>query len=428
MTNNFKKYIPLYLFLLLVGLPSYAGESIDDFLKKLPLKNIRVMEKESFYNNIYEVLFEQPIDHRDTTKGYFSQRLYISHVDASKPVVLVTEGYNAGHYYTSEPASLMQCNQIIAEHRYFGESVPDSIQWEFLTTWQSASDHHQIINAFKKFYTGKWITTGISKGGQTVMFHSYYYPEDVSLRIPYVAPLNNCVEDERIYHFLDHVGSRKCRKKIREFQEMALREQDTLLPVFKSFSKRKNYTYDIVGGFEKAYEYSVLEYSFAFWQWGYCDCIDIPDENSSPSGIISHMNMVAGFDYFADQFIQQYQPFFYQAYTEMGYYGYDLEEFAPLLRHVTDGRFNFTLPSDIPVTFNDSILIKVEGYIRKEANNFIFIYGEYDTWSATAVRLSNKTNSKIFYKNKGSHRTRISNMPENQQKKVIETINDFLES
>ena len=96
--------------------------------------------------------------------------------------------------------------------------------------------------------------------------------------------------------------------------------------------------------YEKAYEYCVLEYSFAFWQWGYVPASKIPGRSVSSHGIVEHMNRVAGFDYFSDKSILKQRPFFYQALTQMGYYGYDLQEFEKYIQHVDNPCFTFTLP------------------------------------------------------------------------------------
>ncbi len=403
-----------------------AAETIEEFIKELPISNVKILERESFYGSIYEIMFEQAIDHNNPALGSFSQRLYISHVDKTLPVVLSTEGYSANYYYTTELAISLECNQIIAEHRYFGKSVPKDVDYTYLTTWQAAADHHHIIEKFKEFYEDKWITTGISKGGQTVMYHSFYFPDDVDARVPYVAPLNNSTEDLRIYSFLDKVGPWRCRNKIKKFQKNILRNQDQIIPVFKEFSDKKGYTYEIVGGVEKAFEYCVLEYPFAYWQWAYASCSDIPTANCDPMKIVQHMNSVAGFDYFADEFVLEYRPFFYQALTEMGYYGYELSEFENFLRYVDEPGFEFTMPEGIPVVFDQSSLTGLNEYISDKAEDFIFIYGEWDTWSATAVELSGKTNSKVFYNKKGSHRTRIRHMTFDQQEEIYALLDSFL--
>ena len=212
---------------------------LDEFLERIEVTEIRVLQSESIYDSILEVMIEQPIDHHNPDGEKFTQRLYISHIDASRPVVLVTEGYDAKYYYTTEIAAELSCNQIMVEHRYFGRSQPDDPNWQYLNTWQAASDHHRIVTMFKELYPEKWISTGISKGGQTVMYHSYYYPEDVDVRVPYVAPLNFAVEDERIYTFLDHVSSPKERRKVRRFQKMALKYPGSLPTCFQRIFQMK---------------------------------------------------------------------------------------------------------------------------------------------------------------------------------------------
>ncbi len=417
----------IFTLTLLLSIPAiFAAETIEEFFEELPVSNIRVLEKESFYGSIYEVMFEQPIDHNDPDKGTFSQRLYVSHYDKNSPVVLSTEGYDAGFYYTTELAISLKCNQIIAEHRYFGKSDIEGTNYKYLTTWQSASDHHRIIEKFKEFYTNKWITTGISKGGQSVIYHSFYYPDDVDARVSYVAPLNFSTEDPRIYNFLDHVGSGRCRRKIERFQKEVLKYQEDYIQAFKELSDKKGYTYEMVGGVETAFEYCVLEYPFAFWQWGYADCSDIPSKDTKPEKAILHMNAVAGFDYFADEFILAFQPHYYQALTEIGYYGYEIDRFKNVLQHVDESGFEFTLPEDMEVSFDPDLSIEVSNYLENEAEDFIFIYGEWDTWSATAVDLEGNTRSKVFYSEHGSHRTRIRHMDFEQQDEIYSLLDSFL--
>jgi len=424
---HMKKFFLLWVLLTCVLLTSGASIKLDEFLSSAKVKEVRMLENESIFDRILEVMIEQPLDHRNPDGETFSQRLYISHVDPSKPVVFVTAGYDANYYYTSEITAHLRCNQVMVEHRYFGRSHPDSLYWQYLDTWQAASDHHSIVSMFKELYPGKWISTGISKGGQSVMYHSFYYPEDVDVRIPYVAPLNFAVEDDRIYTFLDQVSSPRDRRKVKRFQKMALKFQHLYLTAFKDFSTQKGYTYKFAGGLNKAYEYCVLEYSFAFWQWGYVPVNKIPGRFARPREVIEHMNRVAGFDYFDDEFILKNQPFFYQALTEMGYYGYDLDEFRNYLQHVDNPIFTFTVPDDVEIHYNAELSQHVQQYLEQEANNFIYIYGEYDTWSATAVTSTGITNSKIFMKEAGSHRTRINNLPASQREEVYQTLYQFLQ-
>ena len=399
---------------------------LGEFLKSIDASDLRLLESESIYDSIIEVMITQPLDHANPQAGSFQQRLYISHLDPSRPVVFVTEGYDARYYYTSEIAARLKCNQVMVEHRYFGRSVPDSLDWRYLDTWQAASDHHRIVQIFKELYPGSWISTGISKGGQTVIYHSYFYPDDVQVRVPYVAPLNFGVEDTRVYDFLDRVGKPSERRKVYRFQKMVLKNQERYIPAFREFAGEKGYSFEIAGGIEKAFEYCVLEYSFAFWQWGYVSTSKIPGRLARPREVVEHMNRVAGFDYFSDEFINGHKPFFYQALTEMGYYGYDLDEFGRYLRHVDEPDFTFTMPDGLEAVFDPSLSERVNRYLEEEGDHFVYIYGEQDTWSATAVASAGTTNSRIYFKEGGSHRTRINNMPESQKEEVYKTILQFL--
>ena len=86
------------------------------------------------------------------------------------------------------------------------------------------------------------------------------------MSVPYVAPVNREVEDQRLYSFLESVGSDACRKDIRSFQERILSAREEVLPLltFYSLGAKVDYSYHT---FEEAFEYTVMEYPFSFWQY-----------------------------------------------------------------------------------------------------------------------------------------------------------------
>ncbi|RLE01078.1 MAG: hypothetical protein DRJ13_07500, partial [Bacteroidetes bacterium] len=95
-----------------------AAVSLEDFLNRKEVKVVRTLQNESTFEGIMELMIEQPIDHRNPDGETFAQRVYISHVDPEQPVVLITEGYDAKYYYTSEITAQLRCNQLMVEHRY----------------------------------------------------------------------------------------------------------------------------------------------------------------------------------------------------------------------------------------------------------------------------------------------------------------------
>lgn len=156
----------------------------------------------------YMLRIKQPLDHKDKSKGEFHQRVILTHQGYQQPTLMQTQGYEL-YKGKNELEAALKANHLNIEHRYFGESVPDSIQWKYLTLEQVTADLHKINQLFKPMYKNKWISTGISKGGQTTIFYRFFYPDDVDVSVPYVAPFNEGLEDRRIYTFLDTV--RHCR-------------------------------------------------------------------------------------------------------------------------------------------------------------------------------------------------------------------------
>ena len=402
--------------------------TLEERLATLDIERIdTLLPDTSVFSEAYEIHLMQAVDHNNPDGDQFPQKIYLSFVGVDKPVVLVTEGYSANSNYTTELARYLNCNQIIVEHRFFGESVPDDLNWKYMNTYQAASDHHRIIELFSEVFKSKWITTGISKGGQTVMFHSYYYPDDADIRVPYVAPLNFGPEDPRIYDFLDTVGSEYCRDRVFEVQKLILKNRDIYYPMMLDEAGKMGYTFNRIGGPEVAFEYTVLEYDFAYWQWGRTPCEDIILEGD-PENIYSQFFRISGLDYFSDTGIREYEPFFYQAMTEIGYYGYDFEKFGDLLQYAVDGEepeFTFSAPEGVELEYDYDLMKKVDEYVR-DADNFMYIYGMQDTWSATSVRLGDNTNSVKILKRDGDHTTRIRNLPAEQQEMALSTLKRWL--
>jgi hypothetical protein len=381
---------------------------------------------DSEYVQAFKIFIEQPVDHNNPDGEKFKQKFYLSHKDDTRPMVIELDGYNIDYNRRNELASILKCNKIVVEHRYCGESLPDSLDWTLLTIEQAANDHHRIIETMKSIYDNKWITTGISKGGQTTYIHKYYFPDDADASVCYVAPLNLAPEDPRIYHFLDNVGTEECRNKMVHFQRELLKREDELLPMFLEDTKSSGYTYSI-GNDRFIFEFVVLEYGFAFWQWQYTNCEQIPDTTAPNEVLFEHLKKGSSFSYFSDQEAVPNTPFVYQAYSQMGYYGYDISDFKDLLKEVKEPSSKIFLPKDMNPDFDCCIMQKINNWIQKHGNNMIFIYGEIDAWSATAVELTGETNSIKMVKKGGNHRTRINSFNETDRVIIIDTLEKWLD-
>lgn len=412
--------------LLCITTISFASNTKDIFplLKQLPNISVNKIEGDTTFSQYYEIWFTQPIDHKHPELGNFKQRVLLGHRNLTQPMVVELQGYNIWTEKAGELSKLLDANQLTIEHRFFKDSRPDSIPWNKLNIYQAAADQHHIIKTLKKIYKTKWISTGISKGGQTTIYHRFFYPDDVDVSIPYVAPLNLAREDSRIHHHLSKVGKRSCRKRIYDYQIRLFENRDKILPLLKKHTQDKNYHFSI--GLKKALDLNILEYPFAFWQWGNTSIDQIPGKYATPKELFDHLIKTSSFSFFEDSSIEQMRPFFYQALTQMGMYSYKIAPFKKYLTETRDLTFDFTLPKGIKGPFDKSPMQKVNQWLQSDAKNMLFIYGEYDAWSATAVNLKGNHKCKKFVNPKGAHGTRINSFPVKMQKEIIKTIKGWL--
>ena len=425
-----KRFTAIVFLLLIIW--SVHGQEIETILADFSKKhNLKITEQkiDTFFTKKYLLEISQPVDHKGNTDETFTQRVYLSHLDFNRPVVIITEGYAAGYAsnprYINELAGLMNANQVCVEHRYFGKSVPTSREWDFLTIENAATDYHQIIQLLSEIYPGKWISTGISKGGQTTIFHRFFYPEDVEASVAFVAPVNFSPEDKRVYRFLSKVGDSVSRQRVYQFQYELLKNKKRYLPEFQNLADKKKLTYQM--GILEAYELTVLEYAFAFWQWGVTPVDSIPSVPKSPEFMVKHLHQVADIEWVSNEGTKRMLPFFVQAMKEIGFYGYDIEPFKDVISFRQNPVFTFTIPPELEINYNPEPMKKVDHFIRHEAQQMIFIYGSCDPWTATTAEITyNKPTVLKFIKPDGSHMTRIRNLSESQKDKVLSTLKEWI--
>ena len=424
MTRNFR----FFLFTLLLIASSLAAQTETALFKRLKsfkeIAEITPIKHDTSYSEAYEIMIIQPVDHNKPAGKKFKQKIFLLHKESSLPMVFVTEGYAAGSSRATELTKILNANQIVVEHRYFGKSIPGNADWKYLNIKQSASDHHSIVKLFKNIYRGKWISTGVSKGGQTTLYFKRFFPDDVDASVPYVAPVNLAAEDPRIYMFLNSVGTEECRNRLIEFQRAFLSKREEIKKMLMRDTESKKirlaWDYDFV------LEYMTLEYSFAFWQWGNTKCEEIPGADSPAEKLYDHMIKANPLYFFTERAMQDFGPFYVQAYNEIGYYGYDLEPFKDLLKEIKNGSNSILIPRDAKVKFDCSVMSDVNRWLQKEGNNIIYIYGGNDTWTATSIQLLGENNSIKMVKKGGSHGTRISSFDGEQKEKIYRTLETWL--
>jgi len=140
----------LLVSLLLIVWQIGVSQNLEDRIKSLPgIISVEKMEHNQFFTESLIIMVKQPLDHQHPEQGTFPQRVILSNLAFNAPVVFITEGYGGGYAanprYLNELCPLLKSNQLFVEHRFFGKSVPDSIEWKYLTVENAAADHHLIV-------------------------------------------------------------------------------------------------------------------------------------------------------------------------------------------------------------------------------------------------------------------------------------------
>jgi len=375
------------------------------------------------FTGSFELTIQQPLDHGDLTSGTFDHHIYVSHSGYNNPTVLVTEGYNARHQ-TYELSTLLKANQVMVEYRFYGKSRPDSIQWKYLKNDAAAADYHAIVTKLKRIYKKKWLSTGISKGGETVMIYKSKYPKDIDVAVPYVAPLISTQEDKRTIDLINSVGSEACRKSIQQFQRAVLKNRADVMKELKKYAVSRKISFTKMP-IDEALEHAVLEFPFSFWQWG-SNCEDIPNENSPPKELFEYLKRVAGFYLFSDAGIYNYLPSFYQHMTELGYYGYDFTPVNDLLIHIKKSSLICFGPQDIDLNYNSNYIKEVRDYVESKGDKILYVYGGNDPWGACAPNPNPEVDALKMVLENGHHGTRIKDFSKEDQQKIVAKLQSWL--
>ncbi len=421
------RYFLRLFFLLSIFHFQLSAGNLAAYLQQFPqVVEIIPMTPNAFFQEAVQIRLLQPVDHRNPDSGNFSQRVFVSVKSPEAPVVLVTEGYVANYGansgYLNELCTIIDASQVVVEHRYFGQSWPEPVDWEFLTVENAAGDHHQVVQLLKPYLSGKWVNTGISKGGQTAVLHRVFHPKDVDLTVSYVAPFNFGVEDGRHEPFIDNLpGTAAERKKVLAFQHRLLDKRQQLMPMFNQLIEDKNYTFN--APVDEIFDFCVLEYSFAFWQWGSNPGL-IPGPESTPEELFGHFEKISSPDYFSREGLDQIGSFFVQAARELGYYGYDTKPFKGKLsiESATGYLSRLFMPDNYSTPFDDTSVKKTEAFFDTTNAQIIFIYGANDPWTASGFNPPSRENFLKIVQEGASHGIRIGRLDDKNKALVVDRL------
>ncbi len=379
----------------------------------------------------FDITFEQPVDHGDPDGARFAQGLTLMHRDAQAPMVLASTGYD--NYLggrLSEPAQIVAGNQIVVEHRFFGQSRPQPVDWAYLDIEQAAADHHRIAQAFASLYPAGWVSTGASKGGMTAIFHRRFYPDDVDATVAYVAPISFGVDDPRYHVFFDQldVGS-DCPERVRAFQREVLNNAEAVTAVLAQ--RVEGRTFDRIGGLERAVETAVVEFEWTFWQYlGLDACSTIPALPAEPATLADFLNLSGLVWVTSDAEAAALEPYYYQSFTELGYPSVPVDHLQDLLvfDYATD-LLRFMPAGEIP-TYDPAPMQDVADWFAGESERIVLVYGALDPWTAGALEIGAGADARdvhLMVAPSENHGANIASLDPADGEQVMDELRSWLE-
>ncbi len=170
----------------------------------------------------YVIYFHQPMKHAVPDGPSFPMRALITVDNQMDPTTAVNHvyctGYELSQSFVENPdltfknetntcaeeiANRYRANYISIEHRYFAYSAPPQC-WTYLDDLraeEAAEDFHNLVVALKKVLKGKWVMSGVSKGGVTTLLQHTFHPEDMDIYVPYSAPFFDSDRDTTMQNY-----------------------------------------------------------------------------------------------------------------------------------------------------------------------------------------------------------------------------------
>jgi hypothetical protein len=357
----------------------------------------------------YILQFTQPVDHEHPEAGTFQQQVSLLHRNdvAPTPMIVTTSGYSdAWGNRQGELTQMLDANQVSIEHRYYGTSRPDPIDWTKLTIQQMAADEHAVIQALKSIYHGAFLTTGSSKGGMTAVFHRRFYPDDVDGTIAYVAPLTFGTDDPRYPQQFNKIGTPECREKVRLASRAMLAHRDHMLALAQAQADNDvpKHVYSRVQ-LGPSVEAAIAGVEWGFWQmWGIADCGNVPAPTASDEELFAFLDEVSPVTDYDDAQVRYYEPYVYQTYAQLGFPDDTVDYLAPDMIY-TEEDYEGELPIPEPDLDSDAMR-DIDEWVEADGDRVLFVYGDWDPWFAGRfVQGSGKSMTAILHE--GTHRTQL---------------------
>ena len=238
----------------------FAQEQLPKWAQDVWDKNAGLIDSVLYYDQdpkgpdtrSYVIYYHQPLKHAQPTGEQFRLRAVITVFNDSDPTKAVNHIYASGYNIdcdgrpdssflaeknecTMEIAWRYHANYIQIEHRYFHLSAPDECwtRLDDLRAEEAAADFHNLFEGLKKVLKGKYVMSGVSKGGITTLLQHKFYPNDMDIFVPYSAPFFDTDRDLEMQKYWYTTGwSKEFLDIFMAVRKKGINNKETIFPIY----------------------------------------------------------------------------------------------------------------------------------------------------------------------------------------------------
>ena len=336
-----------------------------------------------------------------------------------------------------EPTALLEANQLTVEHRFFGESIATAeADWSKLNIEQSANDSHRIVELLGTVYRGPWVATGVSKGGMTALFHRRFYPDDVAVTMPYVAPISfddgAGGPDPRYLDWVAQIGPADgvCRERALDVKvELCERRAEVASFLLATDPRVLVIRPEVL---EVAVTLPAFSFQWAFWQYyGSVEaCAQLPTRGGPIADLAAWFPLEPSSLVEPAHYDPGLWPYMYQVANELGSQAIDDSNLATVTATI-DYALLPNLPYDpapwgADPTYDPQAMRAVDAFLRTQAHHVLGVYGAWDPWTGGRPTLDLANDNALYSVDGHGHDAQLSFLPEDQQAQALTLLQTWL--
>ena len=422
--------------------------------------------KESALGQCYYIKYKQPVDHNNPALGTYEQQVVLTYVGSNAPTILHTEGYAlAGEHgknhnrldsiaapqFMYEFASGLNTdgsikfttNCVQVEYRYHGFSLPegDENSFKYLNAEQQSKDLHNIVTDLKKaLLKGKWLSTGVSKNGMTTYDYAYYFPGEMDVYVPFVAPMPYYSRDSRIGDYVVNKSVTDYLPQIKAAFQKCANDKTIYDAVAAAYKKKEETPEAKIKDDSLAFETmsGIITYLFKKQSYGDIEAWSkfIPKDGDAVDKYVDFFMMDENDPRILKKPLEargplrwREDPFQMQISVDQGNIGWDLS-------WVMDGKVFTDAEKKQMKDYMDNqrdkgseridLSFKIADFLKTTDCKMFFVYGENDPWTGAAIDDPTNVNVKKLVIKGGTHNDAIPTYTDDERKQLMDFVKPII--